>query len=103
MVTFFEVFFFVDVVTVTFTTHFPFFRVRTEAPDARQIFEYFAPTDIEIFAFFGTEILANRVSETAEIDFFTLEFNVCAVGTIGAVWITGAVVTVGTVVATAVS
>jgi hypothetical protein len=72
-VTFFEVFFFADVVTVTFTTQVPFARVLIEVPDTLHFFAYFEAMVTEIFAFLGLESKADFAKLVPEIVFFIFD------------------------------
>jgi hypothetical protein len=69
-VTFFEVFFFVDVVTVTFTIQVPFASVLTEVPDTLHFFAYFEAIVSVILAFFGMESETDFAKLVPEIVFF---------------------------------
>jgi hypothetical protein len=70
IVTFFEVFFFADVVTVTFTTQVPFASVLIDVPDTLHFFAYLDAMVMEIFAFFGIESETDFAKLVPEIVFF---------------------------------
>ena len=80
-----EVFFFVEVVTVIFTTQVPAESVRKVVPVTVHFVLYFAATVRLIFAFFGKVILADFRRLELEIVFFALVVRPIAFITFGTV------------------
>jgi hypothetical protein len=93
-----DVFFFVDVVTVIFTTQVPVASVRRVVPETLHLVLYFAETARLIFAFFGNVIRADFTRLEPEMVFFALVVRPIALTTTGTVTGTGASVVVVVVV-----
>jgi hypothetical protein len=87
-----DVFFFVDVVTVIFTTQVPAVSVRRVVPETLHFVLYFAATVRLIFAFFGKVILADFRRLVPESVLFALVVRPIALTMTGTVTCTGATV-----------